>query len=140
MQKTSTVGTIPRPAAGSSALMTEAMYTSTAKSTTSASTTVCCLKTKSSGCTIGGTVKLNTSRSQQLSPKGLVGWWTFDGKDMSGVQAYDSSGNGNRGILRPTAYPRHSENRAGAPVLYGVKLPVYMSTPGSPTALKLTVL
>jgi hypothetical protein len=30
---------------------------------------------------------------------GLVGWWTFDGKDISGVQAYDRSGNGNRGIL-----------------------------------------
>jgi hypothetical protein len=30
---------------------------------------------------------------------GLVGWWTFDGKDISGVQTYDGSGNGNRGIL-----------------------------------------
>jgi hypothetical protein len=30
---------------------------------------------------------------------GLVGWWTFDGKDLSGVQAYDRSGNGNRGTL-----------------------------------------
>lgn len=30
---------------------------------------------------------------------GFVGWWTFDGKDMSGVQAYDRSGNGNRGTL-----------------------------------------
>ena len=30
---------------------------------------------------------------------GLVGWWTFDGKDISGVQVYDKSGNGNRGIL-----------------------------------------
>jgi hypothetical protein len=28
---------------------------------------------------------------------GLVGWWTFDGKDVSGVQAYDRSGNGNTG-------------------------------------------
>jgi hypothetical protein len=31
--------------------------------------------------------------------KGLLAWWTFDGKDVSGVQAYDRSGNGNRGIL-----------------------------------------
>ena len=30
---------------------------------------------------------------------GLVGWWTFDGKDISGVQAYDRSGQGNRGTL-----------------------------------------
>ena len=51
---------------------------------------------------IGGTVKLNTSQNLNNNnslQKGLVGWWTFDGKDLSGVQAYDRSGNGNRGIL-----------------------------------------
>ena len=46
---------------------------------------------------IGATVKLNTTANSLTN--GLVGWWTFDGKDMSGVQAYDRSGNGNRGIL-----------------------------------------
>jgi hypothetical protein len=29
----------------------------------------------------------------------LIGWWTLDGKDISGVHAYDASGNGNRGTL-----------------------------------------
>lgn len=31
-----------------------------------------------------------------------MGHWTFDGKHLSGVHAYDASGNGNRGILTPT--------------------------------------
>jgi Concanavalin A-like lectin/glucanases superfamily len=51
---------------------------------------------------IGATFKVNTSQNLNNNnslQKGLVGWWTFDGKDMSGVQAYDRSGNGNRGIL-----------------------------------------
>jgi hypothetical protein len=50
---------------------------------------------------IGGTFKVNTSinNNRDSLEKGLVGWWTFDRKDMSGVQAYDKSGNGNRGIL-----------------------------------------
>jgi len=30
---------------------------------------------------------------------GLVGWWTFDGKDMSAGKALDKSGNGNTGAL-----------------------------------------
>jgi hypothetical protein len=50
---------------------------------------------------LGGTVKLNSSlntNSDSLS-KGLVGWWTFDGKDMAGNYAFDRSGNGNRGTL-----------------------------------------
>src|SRR5882724_7272210 len=33
---------------------------------------------------------------------GLVGWWTFDGKDMAGNYAFDKSGNGNRGTLTGT--------------------------------------
>jgi hypothetical protein len=31
--------------------------------------------------------------------QGLVGWWTFDGKDVVGVTAYDRSGQGNNGAL-----------------------------------------
>jgi hypothetical protein len=42
---------------------------------------------------------------------GLVGWWTFDGKDISGVQAYDRSGNGNRGIL--TSGPVQAAGKLG---------------------------
>ena len=30
---------------------------------------------------------------------GLVGYWSFDGKDMAGVTAYDRSGNSNNGTL-----------------------------------------
>src|SRR3989344_4573527 len=30
---------------------------------------------------------------------GLVGYWSFDGKDMAGVTAYDRSGNANNGTL-----------------------------------------
>jgi len=46
---------------------------------------------------IGGTVKLNKTSNSLTS--GLVGWWTFDGKDMAGNYAVDKSGNGNRGLL-----------------------------------------
>jgi hypothetical protein len=31
--------------------------------------------------------------------QGLVGFWNFDGPSVSGVHAYDMSGNGNRGTL-----------------------------------------
>jgi hypothetical protein len=30
---------------------------------------------------------------------GLVGWWTFDGPDISGTTVLDKSGNGNNGTL-----------------------------------------
>src|SRR5882724_3500878 len=49
---------------------------------------------------IGGTVKLNSTLPGPQS--GLVGWWTFDGKDMAGNYAFDKSGNGNRGTLTGT--------------------------------------
>jgi hypothetical protein len=51
---------------------------------------------------IGGTVKLNTSSANNSLSQGLVGWWTFDGKDMAGNYAFDKSGNGNRGTLTGT--------------------------------------
>src|SRR3990167_9951146 len=34
---------------------------------------------------------------------GLVGYWSFDGKDMAGGTAYDRSGNSNNGTLTPPA-------------------------------------
>ncbi|HEX9868122.1 MAG TPA: LamG domain-containing protein, partial [Candidatus Tectomicrobia bacterium] len=43
--------------------------------------------------------------------RGLVGFWSFDGKDMSGVHAYDKSGNGNRGEL--TGGPVRSSGKLG---------------------------
>jgi len=33
---------------------------------------------------------------------GLVGWWTFDGADISGTKAYDKSGLGNTGTISGT--------------------------------------
>jgi hypothetical protein len=52
----------------------------------------------------GATVKIGISPANDSLGKGLVGWWTFDGKDMAGVApaieyALDKSGNGNRGTL-----------------------------------------
>ena len=69
---------------------------------------------------MGGTVKLNSSTvSNNSLSKGLVGWWTFDGKDISGVQAYDRSGNGNRGIL--TSGPTRTIGKVGQALkFYGV--------------------
>jgi hypothetical protein len=44
---------------------------------------------------------------------GLVGWWTFDGKAISGVQAYDRSGNGNSEILTAAQYRRAANSARG---------------------------
>ena len=61
---------------------------------------------------LGGTVKLNSSTvSNNSLQNGLVGWWTFDGKDVSGVQAYDRSGTGNRGTL--TSGPARTIGKIG---------------------------
>jgi hypothetical protein len=48
-----------------------------------------------------GTQKINASRNVTGSSldNGLVGLWSFDGKDMNGATAYDRSGNGNDGTL-----------------------------------------
>lgn len=37
--------------------------------------------------------------SAQATKSGLVGWWTFDGKDMTATAALDRSGSGNVGTL-----------------------------------------
>jgi hypothetical protein len=38
---------------------------------------------------MGGTVKLNTARADNSLAQGLVGWWTFDGKDLTSTTAID---------------------------------------------------
>ncbi len=45
--------------------------------------------------------KIRTIQSSQrnLVPNGLVGYWSFDGSDISGTSAYDRSGNNNTGTL-----------------------------------------
>jgi hypothetical protein len=60
---------------------------------------------------IGATGKLSVVSNSTSLDKGLVGWWTFDGKDVSGVQVYDKSGNGNRGIM--TEGPTTVEGKLG---------------------------
>jgi hypothetical protein len=40
-----------------------------------------------------------TSQSQQSLSNGLIGYWSFDGLDMSGNIAYDRSGQGHNGTL-----------------------------------------
>ncbi len=48
---------------------------------------------------MGGTLTLNKTVTNSSLATGLVGHWTFDGPDISGVTASDRSGNNNRGIL-----------------------------------------
>ncbi|MDP2668789.1 MAG: LamG domain-containing protein [bacterium] len=60
---------------------------------------------------IGGTVHVNTQINNDSLSKGLVGWWSFDGKDMAGVKAYDRSGQGNDGTL--TNGPASAKGRIG---------------------------
>jgi hypothetical protein len=43
--------------------------------------------------------------------RGLVGWWNFDGKTVSGTRVFDASGNGNRGTL--TNGPVLTEGKLG---------------------------
>lgn len=45
-----------------------------------------------------GQEKINMSLTDK-STTGLVGMWSFDGADISGVTAYDRSGNGNNGTI-----------------------------------------
>jgi hypothetical protein len=47
---------------------------------------------------MGGTFYINSSQKHVLTD-GLVGYWSFDAKDMAGVTAYDRSGQGNNGTL-----------------------------------------
>src|SRR3989338_1532014 len=52
---------------------------------------------------IGGTLKINTSINNDSLTKGLVGYWSFDGKDMAGVNPPDRSGHAHNGT--PTHRP-----------------------------------
>jgi hypothetical protein len=59
---------------------------------------------------IGATLKINKPSYTGLD-SGLVGFWSFDGKDMAGNTAYDRSGNGNNGTL--TNSPVRDTGRIG---------------------------
>ena len=60
---------------------------------------------------IGATFKINTSINTGTLKDGLVGYWSFDGADMSGNTAFDRSGQGNNGTL--TNGPQRIEGRIG---------------------------
>ncbi len=57
-----------------------------------------------------GAAKLQKTQSSDLT-NGLVGYWPFNGKDVSGTTAYDRSGQGNNGTL--TNGPTVTEGRSG---------------------------
>lgn len=65
---------------------------------------------------LGGMTMNSTQLSQNSNKSGLVGHWTFDGSDITGVgvgaTAVDSSGSGNNGILSGTA-PTPTEGKLG---------------------------
>ncbi|MBI2024266.1 LamG domain-containing protein [Candidatus Giovannonibacteria bacterium] len=48
---------------------------------------------------IGATLHVNTKINNDSLAKGLVGYWSFDGKDIYGTKATDRSGQGNHGTL-----------------------------------------
>ncbi len=48
-----------------------------------------------------GSAKFNTSQGNPVS-KGLIGWWTFDGADLTD-KVYDKSGQGNNGYIYNSA-------------------------------------
>ena len=48
---------------------------------------------------IGATLKINKPAYTGSLTDGLVGFWSFDGPDMTGTTAYDRSGNANNGTL-----------------------------------------
>src|SRR3990167_8037062 len=60
---------------------------------------------------IGATLKINTSINNDSLTRELVGYWSFDGKDMAGVTAYDRSGNANNGTL--TNGPTRAQGKIG---------------------------
>jgi hypothetical protein len=60
---------------------------------------------------IGATAKLGVAANNDSLSKGLVGWWNFDGKTVSGTRVFDASGNGNYGTM--TNGPTVTEGKLG---------------------------
>ncbi len=58
-----------------------------------------------SGLYNSGQAKFQTSDNENNLSDGLVGYWPFDGSDISGTNAYDRSGNGNNGTLTNDPIP-----------------------------------
>jgi len=50
-------------------------------------------------------ITVNSSQNLRGPQSGLIGLWSFDGRDMYGTTAYDRSGNGNNGTLVNGARP-----------------------------------
>jgi hypothetical protein len=55
------------------------------------------LYAQGSSATVNKTIGAASSQQGQGINRGLVAWWTFDGKDISGTQVYDKTGNLNTG-------------------------------------------
>lgn len=55
-----------------------------------------------SSATINKTIGAQSYNQGQGINRGLVGWWTLDGKDISGTAAYDKSGLGKNGAITGT--------------------------------------
>jgi hypothetical protein len=88
---------------------------------------------------MGATAKLGVVSNSTSLGKGLVGYWTFDGKDMAGNStageyAFDVSGNGNRGTL--TNGPKRVFGKIGQGILFNGG-DDYVDA-GTPSVLKIT--
>jgi hypothetical protein len=60
---------------------------------------------------IGATAKLGVTANNDSLAEGLVGWWNFDGKTVSGTRVFDASGTGNYGTM--TNGPTVTEGKLG---------------------------
>lgn len=82
-----------------------------------------------------GVGKVNKSKVLTGSSldSGLVGYWTFDGSDISGTTAYDRSGSGNNGTL--TNGPTRAIGKVGQALSFdGLNAGVYTSKPNFTSA------
>lgn len=87
-----------------------------------------------------GAQKLNASQNTTSSTldQGLVGLWSFDGKDMNGTTAYDRSGSGNNGTL--TNGPVTTVGKIGQSLSFdGVNDYVAFTSPVAGTPSQVTV-
>jgi hypothetical protein len=77
-----------------------------------------------------GNIVSKTKTSTSSINTGLVGWWTFDGSNLSSSVASDSSGQGNDGTLTNSPVP--AEGKLGQALLFdGVD--DYVSIPSDPS-------